>query len=555
MNFLRTNTAELGIVRKMALSKDMTIEELIINKVCTKPYLIDVILTLLGLSDGRPIDIAKFFDENDATPQIPDALYDIFNVEELDNLAKINLNYQKQTVKSKWTFRSNKEVKPTGDIETDKINALFAATLGDEEFHFYQENQETYTNAIQKMIDAIIPYKDNASLIPITILIPDSNTQEGNELTGKETHWQFFNIDHKNNEDGKNGLDRVMRDKGNLFGLRLLLVFKLLGMVKLKQDTNNLSLIFSDILSSLPLNNLIKKISKEAIEKYKESSSDLSIIDKNIKELDRVLKKFHKDKTTLTARLDKASMSKNKYVKKISKTKSSLHDIEIDIKNKNSSRILAIKQKKSINVKMIDALSGSIQPSGSFYYSLNSGDRMILPLLTSTLKTQKFETNKVEYTQREVSQSHTNVESIRFALSRLLPYTSGTAITLHIPQTTLDQKVNSPLLILPPQWNDFLLSLKQYNYEEDKIKVKATKKDVRSNRADTINYHINDAKNAYEQPPKYARFFPRIHSSAIDHTVRQSTKSISDAMNKKYPADPNEPITITDGKVVPPTKK
>lgn len=538
----------------MSLSEQMNSKELEINQVKTKPDFIDVILSLFGLSTDK--EIGKHFDSDDAKPHVNSELYRTFDAKELDKIPELKLEHQVLTAESKWVLRSNLDIEKTGDEVVDELNKKFAAgTLGNEtseikeRLHFYQENLTNYTQSIQDIIDCIMPDKPHKSLIPITILLPDSDIQNGNELTGKKTNWTLFNIRDKgeNTAFKANEFVEIMKNSNICFGLRLFLVFKLLGMVKLKQDDNNLSSVFTDILSSTTLKEQITSTNKDRIEKYKKLV-DISNEHKKRKEnKKKALSKLSKKKLELGNQLDKTSASKNSNSEKLLKLKSELKKVGDDIaKIMSEIRKIDVQLTKTANDQK-RFLTEPTPIANNFYYTLKSDTELIFPSLTSALKTQQFETNKVEYVQKELRSSADNVESIRLALTRLLPYTSGTAITFHIPHLDLEQKISSPLLVLPQQWNEFLLTFKQYDYEEGKVKIKSKKEEVIASRTANINYHINDAKTPLEQPAKYARFFPRIYGSAIVHTVNSGMESTSNAMNEKYPVNKGEPVVIKSG--------
>lgn len=541
----------------MALTKKMTDDELAIHRVYTKPELVKVIKALFGLSN---IDIASYFDEEDPKPHIREHLYLEYKAEKLDELPDLQLEHHNITAESKWILRSNLDIEKTGDEEVDKLNKAFAAgTLGGneseivEELYFYQENQNEYTQSIQDIVDTVIPEQPHRSLIPVTILIPSSKKQDGNFLAGKKTCWQHINL--KGDNQHESYFAEIIEDDANSFGLRLLLIFKLLGMAELKYDAKNSAETYNDILMSTSLKSQVKLTDNTLIKDSRPHIESCYAQVTALGKLNKELTKLYEKKRKSVIGIDKLNYSSNtKNIKKITKLKDSLESIEHEVQHIKS-KISHISNEKAKIEKEIEIILGKESTTSKmFYYRLTSKKELVFPRLTSSLRAHDFTTNKVEYVQREACQSKLNIGSMRLALSRLLPYTSGTAITFHFKHSALDQKINSPLLVLPKLWKEFLTSLKQYDYDKDKTTIKAKNEDSILSRTNAINYHTNDAKNPLEQPEKFARFFPRVHTSAIDHTVNREMKHVSEMVNDKYPVNKGDPVVIKSGKFIEPKK-
>jgi len=277
-----------------------------------------------------------------------------------------------------------------------------------------------YTNIMQKVVDIILPTnksnKENNSTgqIPVTILLPNENT--GKELTDDildyHSNWQFYRIKNENNGANK-GFAELTENKKNLYGLRLFLVFKVLGLAKTSQSVNNTSRIFNEILRSTLIRDQFDIIDQE---KYKAS-----------------VQHYKKYKTFS----DEGIVIDPKYIQ-------------------HTSYYYALKNSAVCQLNTNEDFDEDVDVS--------KGGNIVLATINTSIKTPQFEKNKIKLDKGKPARE--SITKLRSMLPDILSKTCGTAITFYI-EGSEHAEIKAPLLILPKEWNEACLELKKHKPSND----------------------------------------------------------------------------------------
>lgn len=463
----------------------MNDKEKIIHRVYTDEKLEKLILSLLGVYKTPCSELADLFKSHEKV-KIPDTDKVDFDEKDLGKLPDIKLNFERFDADTSWVLSSEerkriirnrknveniderlataknlakkmldepddhdltakqeqlKKLKELNQLkkldEQYKCDDLFI-TPEDQAIEMLQPSHlDEYTNKLQKAIDTIYPNNSEADLdlIPVTILLPNSYPQEGDELDGKYSYWEFINIKNEDNGEAQ-GFQALAEDPDSFYGLRLFLVFKALGLAKTNQGEKNLSKIFFDLINSTPLAEHFTLLSSKKSRIYQQVTKELESLEKKLIKLEK------KEKTTEIELNEQKSLIEKKRKQLNKMTLLSTND---DIKS-GCYYSLPIDELSTINNQKFEATPDAYP---------------VLPTLSSDLYCPLYTTNRAEINKGKPSPLKMN--QMRFMLAYLFPMTSGTAITFYIKKEDSEQNIAAPLLILPETWNKLGLGLKNKN--------------------------------------------------------------------------------------------
>lgn len=413
----------------MNYSNEMKWHEKLLSELATPEGVDELILSLLGVQGNSLRNYSRLFNIRDEV-EIPENDLSHFSIESLLEAPELLLNTSNTVAEDVWK------------VENNMISL---------------SNHTEYSEQLIKAVDCICPHKTMPvnDTVPVTILIPDSNILKSSRLDGKKTSWRFIKINEEDCED-KVGLERAVEEEGYLLGLRLFLIFKILGLTSSQQPSKNLSSTFPKLLKELKLNEQFKFISTK---KLREKRSLIR------KENELYLKV--KKKKRLLERLDE----------KIKKIKSDLlsddSKLELLIENKgnllNELKSLTEKERSLAREYVgLNIYHSSNAPKKGFYYSIPrfvlneanifsydddvDSDKQIVPTLSINLEMPKYKASSFE-------NEPSDFRHMRLMLSYFFPMTTGTAITFNIRKGTY----KTPQLILPERWNELVMAMKDHN--------------------------------------------------------------------------------------------
>ncbi|NVJ66210.1 MAG: hypothetical protein HWE16_06955 [Gammaproteobacteria bacterium] len=423
----------------------------------------ELVLTLLGINQTRLGYFAEMFCKNDNI-KVPSYLVDAIVPEELENLPAVELNYGKSSLKAAWK-------------------------LCGEELEL--QGSEDYANKLEAMIDEVFPYGNQRSdIIPVTILIPGNNYSVDNSLVGRESSWKHYSLNY--DSAGKVlGFEDLCSDPKLGFGLRLFLVMKVLGMVKLGQYQKNNSKLFTHLMYSTKLKNQFYLFGSEKLKEYRKIHHKLEGNLKRCKELE----------------LEISSAKESSKRGSLKRKKTELKDTQDLIRKLD-------KQCNSFNFEY-----DGIERHFGFYYTLDrrpgaSEKRAEANYLFPTLNLKKsksfgYRDNRIELDKGKPSPRY--LRRVRFALNYLMPLTGGTAITLKIKNTEL-KEIKGPTLILPKTWNDFVIALKTHNPNEETASYSDTLEENEFNELCKSAVYMD----YWHKREVFMRVFPRIRNTSSE---------------------------------------
>lgn len=255
------------------------------------------------------------------------------------------------------------------------------------------------------IIDKILPLNNpEQNYVPITFLLPNNHEDvEKKELEGYRGNWQHYEL-------SPSEFTHLAKQDAT-FPLKLFLAFSFVGLAQSTQEENNGSKIFNIVLNTA---GLLGSFNYYDANKFK---SWLSGEDEFITPIDNIFRR------TSTAYLT----------------------IPKEIVN-----IMRNSRNKS------ESGTSSIVPS----VKLND--------IASTQFSRLF-LNKPRDPKKDKHYYNRDAEKARKSLSYLFCMTSGTAITINLPKEKVaprTEKLQSPLLVLPEQWQDLLQGVREDNESE-----------------------------------------------------------------------------------------
>lgn len=383
------------------------------------------ILHILGL---ECVDIELLKKSVETNKKLRKPYLDILDVETLFQLPVLKTNAQKKSVNGKW----------------QKVDGLLQIS-----------ESEDYENALAEAIEEIFPLEPRQDgAIPVTLLLPNSIEMDGDNLCGKESNWQFFNIDAATNHQC------LIDDKYSFFGLRLFSVFQSLGLVQpLQKKSGNKTL--ANILQSTALNDHFALVCSENIKVHHKKDRDFQKLSNENDKLKAQITSLNKklDDGFYTHKNDKLSAI-NKEIKLVNE-RIKLLKTELD-----QTHSALVDTDKKLIVKNI---------SNPFYYCFHSelleGIKneircgFTLPALKFP-ETTKYTSNIIEVDGNLPTKR--SLKRMQFMLAYLFSMTCGTAITFYFkPHKTKFrgaklQGLEAPTLILPKEWNELALAAKTH---------------------------------------------------------------------------------------------
>jgi len=427
----------MGKIRKVNMSdaKNMSENENYLNGLYVQEPLDSLILSLVGMSNTPINKLTRYFDYQDKI-NIPDIHFTNFGADDLAKLPSLNLNIDRFEADTTWELKNETFNLSNPDVYT----LLFRKNEDNSDEMLTPSNLNNYTNLIQQAVDNIFPNNDDTdgSLIPVTILLPNSVPQEGEELEGKYSYWEFIKLNNESDEK-KLGFQDAVESEETFFGLRFFLALKTLGLVNTNHSERNHSNVFLELLQSTPMRDHFKLLETKKIKEYTKLTKELAY-------LDNERKKLIKSKVKQTKKLNEINES-------VKKKSNEINDMNL-FKSPDDAKSGFYYSLPIENLLHLDEDRFDLDPDEDF----------VLPTLSTSLESPDFKTNKLVMDKDKPSPLFTR--RMRFMLAYLFPMTCGTSITFYIKKESYKQKIRGPLLILPESWNELALALKSHNPKE-----------------------------------------------------------------------------------------
>lgn len=389
----------------------------------------NLILSLLGLGSKCLSEVVELFD-NDENIQLDKGYVTKISPEMLANLPSFSINYERVTMKTSWV--KNCDVMDNAD-EYEKTMQAAISPLS--KTYFIPDNFFDYTKVMGKVIDTILPTsthkkdKDNKGLVPVTILLPCENPENNmvSGILGYESNWTHYQIKNES-IDGKKGLRALTTEKNLHFGLRLFLAFKELGLARTSQSVQNNSRIFLEILNSTQLKEQVYLIDQENFRCFAKQSK-------------------------LKKPLGKDSIKENNL-----KKSSNIDTLTIPFgRTKGTSYFYSFK-----NIDEQEAEGTAVNCAdheGEKPDKKVMLDGLVLATLSSSIKPLEYKKNKLKLDKGNPAPEGNR--KLRSILPDILSKSCGTAITFYIEKTD-NSDIRAPLLLLPEEFNDACLELKNH---------------------------------------------------------------------------------------------
>lgn len=198
-----------------------------------EPDVVEALLWLLSIKPSTlsPQDLAtKFQEDIQKKPNFPKACSVFHGQQLISAIANAHSGYRMAVTQLQGTWATSGI---TNHLEVISDNG----------------DLNKYSDNATKIFSRIFNDDQDGKTSPVTIFFPQKPESERNGLVGLKVDWKFYNFDHEWNEI--KSLEELVAQKQSFFALKLLLLFKSLGLANLTKSKEDEENILPDILRSL----------------------------------------------------------------------------------------------------------------------------------------------------------------------------------------------------------------------------------------------------------------------------------------------------------------